>query len=103
MSKVESVTPPPDNNELSSLSTMDSQSNGHGLFSKSRNARAQARHRAKRKAYIEQVLIFFQLHFYFTKDTQLCKLLVRRVSHQTAIDSCYSRMPCYGTIGVPYG
>jgi len=29
--------------------------NGHGLNSKSRNARAQARHRAKRKAYIEQL------------------------------------------------
>lgn len=28
---------------------------GHGLNSKSRNARAQARHRAKRKAYIEQL------------------------------------------------
>lgn len=36
---------------------------GHGLNSKSRNARAQARHRAKRKAYIEQVCssLSFQL------------------------------------------
>ena len=31
---------------------------GTGINSKSRNARAQARHRAKRKAYIETVLIF---------------------------------------------
>ncbi|KAF9516075.1 hypothetical protein BS47DRAFT_1341419 [Hydnum rufescens UP504] len=33
----------------------DSANNGHGINSKSRNARAQARHRAKRKAYIEQL------------------------------------------------
>ncbi|KAF8337039.1 uncharacterized protein EI90DRAFT_3044663 [Cantharellus anzutake] len=55
MSKAESVTPPPDNSNPASPSPTEPQNNGHGIYSKSRNARAQARHRAKRKAYIEQL------------------------------------------------
>ena len=84
MSKVESVTPPPDNSALASPSPTDLQSNGHGLFSKSRNARAQARHRAKRKAYIEQVHISLQLHFYFIKDTYASQI----VSWKSRLPDC---------------